>query len=343
MTKAVLICPGRGTYNKTELGTLARHFPDPDLLARFDAQRLAAGAEALSALDGAARFSRAKHGRGDNASGLIYAAGLGDAMSLSEDIEVVAVTGNSMGWYTTLACAGAVSAEDGFDITTTMGRMMHDHGAGGQTLYPHMGADWQADPRAKQALLSLAAEIADRPDHMLTLSIDLGGMLVLAGNEAGLAAFEQAVPQQDRFPMRLAGHAAFHSPLVAPVSDAALRHFSPDLFAQPHLPMVDGRGQIWWPHSCDLTALCAYTFGHQVRQSYDFTRAVTVAAREFAPDLFIILGPGTTLGGAVAQSLIAANWQGLGSKPDFQTRQAETPFLISMGRDDQRAIVTKGT
>ena len=51
MKTAVLICPGRGTYTKTELGSLAR-FPDPALLARFDAERARLGQETLSALDG---------------------------------------------------------------------------------------------------------------------------------------------------------------------------------------------------------------------------------------------------------------------------------------------------
>ena len=36
---AVLICPGRGTYTKTELGTLARTFTDKALLADFDTRR----------------------------------------------------------------------------------------------------------------------------------------------------------------------------------------------------------------------------------------------------------------------------------------------------------------
>ena len=33
MKSAVVICPGRGTYNKSELGYLSRHFPDAALLA----------------------------------------------------------------------------------------------------------------------------------------------------------------------------------------------------------------------------------------------------------------------------------------------------------------------
>ena len=53
MTTAVVVCPGRGTYNAPELGYLARHFPDPALLARLDAQRSAAGQDTLTALDGA--------------------------------------------------------------------------------------------------------------------------------------------------------------------------------------------------------------------------------------------------------------------------------------------------
>ena len=79
---AVVICPGRGTYNAPELGYLGRCFPDDALLAAFDEQRQAAGQETLSALDGAESFSMARHTRGDNASGLIYAASYGDFLSL---------------------------------------------------------------------------------------------------------------------------------------------------------------------------------------------------------------------------------------------------------------------
>jgi len=95
---AVLICPGRGTYNREELGYIAHHHGDKSaLLAEFDAERRAQGQEAISILDGAERFSMARHTRGDVASPLIYTASLMDALSLAEDIEIVAVTGNSMG------------------------------------------------------------------------------------------------------------------------------------------------------------------------------------------------------------------------------------------------------
>ncbi len=84
------------------------------------------------------------------------------------------------------------------------------------------------------------------------------------------------------------------------------------------------------------------TLDTQVVETYDFTRAMAVAAREFAPDLFIITGPGTTLGGAVAQSLILAEWRGMTSKQDFQTLQAQTPLLAAMGMPEQRGLAQSG-
>ena len=341
MKTAVVICPGRGTYNKAELGYLGQHFPDAALLAKFDALRAAADQETLSELDSTERFSGSKHTRGDNASGLIYAATLGDYLGIDRDqVEVVAVTGNSMGWYSALACASAVSPEDGFTIANTMGTLMQDALIGGQLVYPFLDDDWRPDSARRHALLALVDDIDRRDGHVLRLSIALGGMLVLAGDAAGLAAFEaEAEPVQGRFPMRLGNHAAFHTDLQAPVALRGRKILAADLFGQPAVPMIDGRGAIWWPHACNLPALYDYTLGAQVTHAYDFTRAVEVAAREFAPDLFIVTGPGTTLGGAVAQSLILANWHGMAGKDDFRALQDETGLLISMGMPEQRAKV----
>ena len=340
---AVVVCPGRGTYNKGELGYLARHFTDKALLSAFDKKRADVDQETLSALDGADTFSVARHTRGDNASALIYAATLGDFLSIDrEAIDIVAVTGNSMGWYSALACAGALSAENGFAVVNTMGTLMQEALIGGQLVYPFMDDDWKASTSRKAELLELVGEIGSRQDAVFTLSIDLGGMLVLAGNEAGLAAFEAAVPPvQGRFPMRLANHAAFHSHLQAPVAEKGRAALAPELFSGPVLPLVDGRGAIWWPGASDPQALRDYTLGHQVVETYDFTHAMRIAAREFAPDLFIVTGPGTTLGGAVAQSLILSNWRGMASKAGFQRRQEEAPMLVSMGMAEQRPQVVR--
>jgi [acyl-carrier-protein] S-malonyltransferase len=331
MKTAVVICPGRGTYNAAEIGTLARH-GDAALIAGFDRQRDVAGQDSLLALD-AGPFQASRHTTGENASGLIYAASLSDFRALM-GVKVVAVTGNSMGWYTTLACAGALTPHDGFTVVNTMGTLMHRMGTGGQVIYPVTADDWHPDPARRAQVMAWAGA------HGLALSIDLGGMLVLAGPEAALAAFTKAVPAEGRFPLRLPNHAAFHTQLMAPVAAAGQARLARGLFRQPTLPMIDGRGAIWWPGATRGDALYDYTLGQQVTEPYDLACAIRTAAREFAPDIFIIPGPGNTLGGSVAQSLIAANWRGLQSKADFQTQQSTAPVVLSMGLPDQRAAVT---
>jgi len=336
---ALVVCPGRGTYGKAELGYLKRHHADrAELLATVDRLRAERGQKAISELDGADRFSPALHTRGDVASPLIFTASYADFRAIDRArFAIAAVTGNSMGWYTTLACAGAVTLEHGFRIVDAMGEHSQAGDPGGQVLLTLVDEDWREAAGLREAVLALV----DRIDG-LYVSIALGGMLVLAGTEAALAALlAQAPPMPGREPLRLVNHGPFHTPLMQGSSERAMAQLPAAWFGAPETPMVDGRGHIWRPFASGAEALWRYTFAGQILEPYDFTRALQVAVREHAPDRIILLGPGDTLGGAIAQALIAIEWQGLGSKRDFQERQASAePVLLSMGREDQRALVT---
>ena len=341
---ALIVSPGRGTYGKAELGYLKRfHSDKAELIRAFDRLRSERGRPTLSELDGADRFSPALHTRGDIASPLIFAASYADFLSIDRSrFDVAAVTGNSMGWYTALAVAGAVGAEQGFRIIDAMGGNSQAGEPGGQVLLTIVNEDWREIPGLRNLLLALAAEIGSRDGCRLFVSIELGGMIVFAGNEAGLAALlAEAPPTPAREPLRLVNHGPFHTPLMAASSERALAQLPGDWFGSPSAPMVDGRGHVWRPFASGRGALRDYTFVHQILETYDFTRAIQVAVREYAPDRIILLGPGDTLGGAIAQALIAVEWRGLRSKREFQDMQSTDPFLVSMGREDQRALVTR--
>jgi [acyl-carrier-protein] S-malonyltransferase len=340
---ALVICPGRGTYGKAELGYLKRYHSDKgELIAAFDRLRAERGQPTLSELDGADRYSPALHTRGDIASPLIFAASYADFLAIDRTrFDVAAVTGNSMGWYTALAVAGAVSAENGFRIVDAMGENSQAGEPGGQVLLTLVDEDWREMPGLRWQMLALVEAIGGRPGSALHLSIDLGGMLVVAGDETGLAALlDEAPPTPVREPLRLVNHGPFHTPLMQGSSDRALTSLPAAWFGSPEVPMIDGRGQIWRPFATGPAALHDYTFVTQILETYHFTRAVQVAVKEYAPDRIVLLGPGDTLGGAIAQALIAIEWQGLRSKGDFQAMQAADPFLLTMGREDQRALVT---
>jgi acyl transferase domain-containing protein len=334
--KVVVVCPGRGTYNAPELGYLARHHAGSDMLARFDTMRAEGGKPSLTALDGAAKFDPALHMRGDVAAPLIHACAYLDFLTLDpERFEVAAVTGNSMGWYTALACAGAVSAEHGFAIADAMGLNSQGHEPGGQTVIVMAGEDWRVDPATARAVAAACAKVGVLP------SIRLGGMLVVAGPEAALDALAAQLPPLPRPPLRLAGHGPFHTPLMHPSAAAARGSLPVSWFGVPRVPLIDGRGKVWRRFETEAEALWDYTFGHQILQPYDFTVAMNVALREFAPDRVVLLGPGETLGGAIGQVLIGLDWLDIADKSVFSSRQEEDAFLIAMGRPAQRKLAER--
>ncbi len=336
---AVVIFPGRGTYGKTELDYLSRYHADKSAFIKgVDDWRASQGRESVSSLDGAKTYSAARHASSINASALIYSCALADFAAINRDkYDITAVCGNSLGWYLTLAGAGAVNEANAIRLVDTMGALMEAQGKGGQLIYPFVDENWRESAEREKAIGE--ALHAGRTEGKAYLSIRLGGMAVLAGDEAGMAAMERSLPKaEDRYPFRLARHAAFHTPLLAHVSKAAFDTMGPDLFETPRTPMIDGRGAIWTPYNTDIDALYQYTFGHQIIETYDFSKSVEVAIKEFAPDKIILAGPGATLGAPIAQELIRHRWKGLGSKADFAQMQKKDPFLIAMGRDDQRGL-----
>ena len=111
------------------------------------------------------------------------------------------------------------------------------------------------------------------------------------------------------------------------------------IFSKPKIPLIDVRGNIWSPWSTNVNELYNYTLTYQVIKKYDFSSSVSVALKEFCPDHVVLLGPGNSLGGPVAQILINQQWNGLKSKQDFLGTQKNNPFVVSMGIDEQKNLV----
>ena len=336
--RALVVCPGRGTYNAAELGYLqTHHAARSDVIATVDAARVAKGQVPISQLDSATKYTPSVHMTGDNASPLIYACAMADFAAIDRDrFDIVAVTGNSMGWYLALACAGILDLAGGARLVNNMGWLMHQQGAGGQIVWPIVDSDWQIQENKILFIRNLLAEATAVSKIKIYISIRLGGMIVLAADEAGLKWLMERLPKDDRFPLRLMHHAAFHSPLLNHIVPIARAENQSSDFGRGDIPAIDGQGRIWSPGAFSRAAIYDYTLGAQLTDNYDFTRAVQVAVAEFAPDTIIVLGPGTSLGAPTIQALIASGWRGLSGKADFQARQQDAPILISMGMADQR-------
>jgi len=335
--RALVLCPGRGSYARPCLGSLAGI--DSPSLKHFDQFRAARKQPTITEMDSATRFSSRLHVAGENASILTAGISLADLDQINHDlVNIVGVCGNSMGWYTALGYAKALPLIQCAQLIDTMGAYQINNVMGGQLLYPLVDAEWRIADNL-QIVRKTLSEIDD-----LYWSIKLGGQAVLGGTEAALKAAKDMLPPLEQgtftFPLQLPLHSAFHTPIMANTARQAADDLSDLNWKAPEVPLIDGDGMVWRPRSSDPTAIRSYTLGRQIVAPFDFSKMLTSALGNFAPDIIILPGPGSNLGSAVAQVLIQMGWQGIRSKTDFLKRQEQNPIVISMRWADQRALVT---
>ena len=339
MKRAVLVCPGRGSYSRESLGML-QDLSSP-ALARLDKFRASHGAATPTDIDGAERFSSRKHIAGEHASLLTAACTLADIDQIDSDaIQIVGACGNSMGWYTTLAASGVLTLEEAAELIDTLGGYQAEELIGGQLVYPFYDEEWHIDP-------TLSAQVSACVDGHpgLHWSILLGGQAVLGGTEEGIAHAVEALPALEskgiKFPLRLPLHAAFHTPLMVGTAERARADLAHLNWRKPEWPIVDGHGHLWHPHHADPSAIRDYTLGPQITEMFDFTVMLRSLLGETGPDHIILPGPGSNLGGAIAQVLIELGWSQIHSRSQFLERQQQDPVLLALSRPEQRARVTR--
>jgi len=223
--RIVIICPGRGTYTRETSGYLATFGASAkNQIAYMDDQRKLVGNSTLTELD--SKPFRAKiHMSGEHASPLIYACSLSDFLSIDQEkYEIVAITGNSMGWYSALALSGALTHENAYSLISTMGSMMKDGTIGGQIIYSVMDENWHVDESEKEEVLTKIKNVS------AYVSIYLGGYLVIGGEQSALDILLKKLPAKDNYPFQLPFHAAFHTPLLESISKKACELLHQSIF-----------------------------------------------------------------------------------------------------------------
>jgi [acyl-carrier-protein] S-malonyltransferase len=318
---AVLLCPGRGSYTKDELGFLGRTVrpgPVADALAACDDWRRSQSRPALTEIDGAEKFRPGLHLDGENAAELIYFGTLAHVEQLRERYDIVAVAGNSLGWYTALPASGALDPTSGWRLVATMASLQQQV-AGGQVLMTNVKDDWRLDVELRVATLAVVQALRDRGEETFCdFSIHLGGHEVLAGTEAAVTALLTHLPKvkvgERDFPFRLAGHGPFHTKLCATTAEQATAMLAELSVAAPRCHLIDGFGNVHSPWSADPRELLRYTTTAQVLETFDFTACVRTAMREFQPDVLLCAGPGTSLRAPVGHTVLAEGWRGIRDK-----------------------------
>jgi malonyl CoA-acyl carrier protein transacylase len=297
--------------------------------------RLEYGLEPLAELDRAA-FDPARHLRPANAAAALFVRALLDGERAEDDLELVAITGSSIGWYTALAVAGALPLADAFRAlqeVALLGEQLASTTGGGQVLYPMTDAGWRPVAAQQAAIAEALANGSGAAGAYR--SIDFGSYQVLASEAQGVARLLERLPVvrhgERRFPLRLALQGPDHSPLAEEVAEAAGDRLSLGWHA-PRVPLVDGRGARWSRWSTDPAALRDYSLGAMLVEPYDFATALRVALREYAPDHVVVAGQPGPLNAIVGQILVAEGYHGIRDRAAFQASQrSAAPLVLSMG------------
>ena len=303
--QAVILCPGRGSYTAASLGYLSRDAPDAaratldTAVDRSDGLRTARGDLTIRSMDGARKF-QPSFLQGENVAGLTFACTAFDALRLDRsELQPVAVSGNSMGWYSALFAAGVFGLDDTFDLIESMGGMTRDGAIGGQLIYPIVDDDWHHDAERESAVeeaLHTARSAGSEAGH----SIHYGGFAVLWADESGLERLDAELPAiklgANEYPLTLPGHSAFHSPLMVSISQRAV-----DQAFEPAVESTGGpahrrpRGPL---ASLDHRSRCA-ALVHIRRPGYGnvrFQRCCAGGAARVCPRLPGTAGPGRRAG-----------------------------------------------
>ena len=209
-----------------------------------------------------------------------------DALRRAGLPEPDAVAGHSLGEYTALAAAGAVSFEDGVRLVAARGEAMQG------------AAD--ARPGTMAAVLGLdVADVAaacEAVDEAWVANDNAPGQVVVAGTTAGVEAAGAAVKERGaKRVMSLPVGGAFHTPLMAPAADGLGAALADVAFADPRPPVVANVDAAPHPAAGDWAGLLIEQLCQPVRWR--------PTLEQLGADVVVEVGPGGVLTGMAKRTL----------------------------------------
>lgn len=213
------------------------------------------------------------------------------AMTLGEDFKPAMVAGHSLGEFSALVAAGALSFEDGLKLVYARAMAMQKAcDKAPSTMAAIVGL-------ADDVIENVCAEVSKEGCVVVPANYNCPGQLVISGNiEAVNAACEKlkAAGAKRALPLKVGG--AFHSPLMQPAKDELQAAIEKTEFAEPKCPVyqnVDGK-----PHT--NPAEIKANLIAQLTSSVRWTTCVKNMIADGATD-FTECGPGKALQGMIGR------------------------------------------
>ena len=218
----------------------------------------------------------------------LFSTSLAALAALRERLELspAFVAGHSVGEYAALVAAGVLSFADGLRLVARRGELMRaETASGGMTAV--IGLD-------RETVASVVASVAS-PADLVVANDNAPGQVVISGTTAAIAAAEEplkAAGARRVLPLKVSG--PFHSPSMAPVSDALADAFEAVAWSEAAIPVVSNVTADPETDPQRLRNLLA----EQVRSPVEWVASVRRMV-DAGVDTFVECGPGNALSGMV--------------------------------------------
>ena len=219
------------------------------------------------------------------------------AATMGEEFNPDMVAGHSLGEFSALVAAGALSFEDGLRLVATRAGAMQKA--------------CEACESTMAAVLALPDEkveeiCAEVDDVVAPANYNCPGQVVISGTVPGIdAACEKLLAAGAKRALKLKVGGAFHSPLMAPAQEELTAAIHKAEFKNPCVPVyqnVDGK-----PHTdaAEIKENLIKQLTAPVRWTYDVQAMAADGADEW-----VELGPGKVLQGLISKIVKGANVSG---------------------------------
>ncbi len=213
------------------------------------------------------------------------------AFCMDEDFKPEMTAGHSLGEFSALVAAGALSFEDGLKLVYARAMAMQKAcEAQPSTMAAIVGLD-------DATIENVCAEVSTEGNVVVPANYNCPGQLVISGNvEAVNAACEKLKAAGAKRALVLAVGGAFHSPLMQPAKDELQAAIEATTFSAPKCPVyqnVDAKA-----HTCpdEIKANLIAQLTASVRWTQEVQNMIAAGATDFTE-----CGPGKALQGMIGK------------------------------------------
>lgn len=207
---------------------------------------------------------------------------------LGHPVAAAAAAGHSLGEYSALVAAGALSFEDALRLVRERGRLMK---RAGEIAPGGMAAIIALDTEKIEAICQQASAESDGP--VVIANDNCPGQVVISGNETALnRAMELATEAKARKVVRLAVSIAAHSPLMGAVQEEFARAVDAARIQTPAFPVI---ANITAQPLTNADAIRQELVG-QLQNSVQWTKSMQHLIGQ-GHETFVEFGPGKVLAG----------------------------------------------